>query len=154
MRFKEIILLSLLALWVVGCSSGGPQRPNATSQSAPDVKDSEGRTALMRAVDGGDSDGARKLVEQGADVNAQSPAGVTPLMNAAGMGKKELVELLIAKGADVNHKTSGNYTPLMQAALVGQIEIVKILLDAGADPSVADNSGRTAVRSCFLAPGR
>src|SRR6185295_17855882 len=145
MRGKEIILSSLLALSALACARTEPKPITASAPPpAAEVKDESGRTPLMRAVDSGETEGARKLIEDGADVNAETPAGVTALMNAAGMGNIVLVELLIKKGADVNHKTSGNYTPLMQASLVGQTEIVKILLDAGADPTIKDNAGRTA----------
>ena len=144
MRVKELIVLCLLAFSVVACSQSETKPDAPAASSTAEAKDETGRTPLMLAVDRRDTEGARKLIESGANVNAENPAGVTPLMNAAGMGNKELVELLIKKGADVNHKTSGNYTSLMSASLVGQTEIVKILLDAGADPNVKDNAGRTA----------
>ncbi|MEK6320525.1 MAG: ankyrin repeat domain-containing protein [Acidobacteriota bacterium] len=143
---KDTVLLLLLAFFLGACSNSSTANKNsAAPQPSLEAKDIEGNSALLRAVNSGDTVEVRRLVEAGADVNTASNSGVTPLMNAAGMGNKEAVELLIQKGADVNHRTSGNYTPLMQAALVGQTEIVKILLDAGADPSVKDAGGRTAI---------
>jgi len=144
---KDILLLLVLALLLGACSkssTGNKNSPAAAPQPGMETKDTEGNSALLRAVNTGDTFEVRRLVEAGANVNAENNSGVTPLMNAAGMGNKEAVELLIQKGADVNHRTSGNYTPLMQAALVGQMEMVKILLDAGADASVKDAGGRTA----------
>ncbi len=145
---KDTLLLLVLALLLGACgkSSTANKTPQAAAaQPGMETKDTEGKSALLRAVDAGDTFEVRRLVEAGADVNTQNNSGVTPLMNAAGMGNKEAVELLIQKGADVNHRTSGNYTPLMQAALVGQMEMVKLLLDAGADSSVKDTGGRTAI---------
>jgi ankyrin repeat protein len=142
---KDATILLLVALSFVGCSKSSTANKNTPPAPSIEAKDSEGNSALLRAVNSGDTIEVRRLVEAGADVNSASNSGVTPLMNAAGMGNKEAVEFLIKKGADVNHRTSGNYTALMQAALVGQIEIVKILLDAGADPSVKDAGGRTAI---------
>jgi len=143
---KDATLLLLLALSVVGCSK--PSTASKNAQAPPpslEAKDTEGNSALLRAVNSGDTNEVRRLVDAGADVNSASNSGVSPLMNAAGMGNKEAVEFLIKNGADVNHRTSGNYTALMQAALVGQTEIVKVLLDAGADPAVKDAGGRTAM---------
>jgi len=145
MMRKDATLVLLLALSFVGCSRSSTASKNTQAPPSLEARDSEGNSALLRAVNSGDTIEVRRLVEAGADVNSASNSGVTPLMNAAGMGNKEAVEFLIHKGADVNHRTSGNYTALMQAALVGQIEIVKVLLDAGADPSVKDAGGRTAM---------
>ena len=145
---KETMALMLLALLITACSHSSTSNKNSqpeTTQAANEVKDIEGNTPLLAAVNVGNGIEARRLIDEGVDVNAANNTGITPLMNAAGMGDKELVELLIKKGADVNHRTPGNYTPLMQAALVGQTEIVKILLDAGADPSVKDTGGRSAI---------
>jgi uncharacterized protein len=145
---KENMALILLALLIPACSHSSTSNKNSqaeTPQAANEGKDPEGNTPLLSAVNVGNGIEARRLVDEGADVNAANNTGITPLMNAAGMGDKDLVELLIKKGADVNHRTPGNYTPLMQAALVGQTEIVKMLLDAGADPSVKDTGGRTAI---------
>ena len=145
---KEIIAVGLLALLIAACSHSSTANKNTqggTAQNANEAKDPEGNTPLLAAVNAGNGVEARRLIDEGADINAANNTGITPLMNAAGMGDKELVELLIKKGADVNHRTPGNYTPLMQAALVGQTEIVKVLLDAGADPNVKDTGGRTAL---------
>ena len=146
---RSTSVLLLLSLSFIGCSHSTQSNDNAsspkTAESAAQTRDADGNTPLLNAVNKGDTDELRRLVEAGADVNAANDAGVTPLMNAGGMGNKEAVELLIQKGANVNHRTSGNYTPLMQAALVGNTEIVRILLDAGADPTVKDTGGRTAL---------
>jgi ankyrin repeat protein len=144
---KHVTALLLVSLSFIGCSgpSQSNQNASAPATAGTPAKDPDGNTPLLLAVNKGDTEEVRHLIEAGADVNAANNAGVTPLMNAGGMGNKEAVELLIQKGADVNHRTSGNYTPLMQAALVGQLEIVKILLDAGADPTVKDTGGRTAM---------
>ena len=145
---KEIMAVALLALLITSCShssTANKNTPGGTTQNANEAKDTEGNTPLLAAVNAGNGTEARRLIDEGADINVANNTGITPLMNAAGMGDKELVELLIKKGADVNHRTPGNYTPLMQAALVGQTEIVKVLLDAGADPNVKDTGGRTAL---------
>jgi ankyrin repeat protein len=118
--------------------------PSQPSKSEIEAPDSEGVTALLRAIQAGNTEEAQRLIDQGANVNAKTASGVTPLMNASGMGQSEIVKSLLDKGADVNARTPGNYTPLMTAALTGQTVIVQMLLDAGADVSVVDASGRSA----------
>ena len=79
MRRKEIILLGMLALSVVSCSSAEKPQGNApAAHPAAEVKDQGGRTPLMLAIDGGDIESAKKLIADGANVNAETPSGVTP----------------------------------------------------------------------------
>ena len=47
-------------------------------------------------------DGARLLVEAGADVNARQHGGYTPLHSAAQRGAIDLIDLLLAAGADTD----------------------------------------------------
>jgi ankyrin repeat protein len=148
LKQKLVLLFAIIAMF--GCA--GPaantqdegKSPARPSQAADEMRDVDGRTILMRTVETGDIEGAQRLIDAGADVNARSNSGVTALMTAAGMGHLDVTRLLLEKGADVNAKTPGNYTALMNAALTGQGEIVKVLLDAGADPNVKDVSGKTA----------
>ena len=70
-----------------------------------DVKDEEGRTALMHAADRDDVEVVEALLRSGADVrdiNKQNENGETLLMRATAGGKVELVKLLLDHGADVN----------------------------------------------------
>jgi ankyrin repeat protein len=147
MNSKDLLILVCATTWLAGCA--GSPSPTPSEGAKPDkaqveAPDQQGKTALMRAIEAGNTFEVRRLIDQGANVNARTESGVTPLMNAAGIGNKEIVQILMEKGADVNARTPGNYTVLMQAALVGQTEITKVLLDAGADPTVKDTSGRTA----------
>src|SRR4030095_9579257 len=90
---KDATLLLLLAL-IPGCSKSSTATKNAPAPPSVEAKDSEGNSALLRAVNNGDTTEVRRLVEAGADVNSSSNSGVTPLMNAAEMGNKEAVEYL------------------------------------------------------------
>lgn len=69
-------------------------------------------TPLHTAVKFNQSDIAKLLIAEGADVNAKTENEVTPLMLATFGGSMELVELLIAEGADVNAESSGQKTAL------------------------------------------
>ena len=80
--------------------------------------DSEfGVTALSWAALGDDTEIAKFLIEEGADVNAKSRDGSTPLHSAAFLGHAEIAELLIQKGAEVSPKNYRDETPLDASAV-------------------------------------
>ncbi len=96
-----------------------------------------GRTPLMFAALYGTSSDLAALLEQGADPNARSDAGLTALILAATDPAK--TQLLLAKHANVNVRSEDGRTALHVAAMSGQTAIVKRLIDAGA--SVNFNGG-------------
>jgi RNA polymerase sigma-70 factor (ECF subfamily) len=63
-----------------------------------DVRDSAGRTLLLRTVQQGHLDAAALLLRHGADVNARDHAGTTALRYAQNQGQPELVHLLRGYG--------------------------------------------------------
>jgi ankyrin repeat protein len=97
----------------------------------------DGRTPLMFAALYGSASDLTTLLEQGADPNARSDAGLTALILAATDSAK--TQLLLAKGADVNVRSEDGRTALHIAAMGGDTATVKRLLDAGA--SVNFNGG-------------
>ena len=84
---------------------------------------------LLSAVWDGDLAEVERLIEIGADVNAQDDYDMTALMWAANEGYTEIVELLIDAGADVNLQDEYGWTALMVAA---NTEIRELLKAAGA----------------------
>jgi hypothetical protein len=102
---------------------------------------------LLDASKKGDVEKVKKLLKEGADVNAKDRFGFTPLHYTALNGHIEIVKLLIERGADVNAKTNGGWTPLRFAAIYGHIEIVKLLIERGADVNAKDKDGRTPLHS-------
>ena len=58
----------------------------------------------------------KRLLNEGADVNARNQDGWTSLMMAALGGHLEVAKLLIDKGADVNAKNNAQGTALMVAS--------------------------------------
>ena len=60
-----------------------------------------GYSPLNQAIRHGDAVAARRILAQGADVNASAPDGTTPLHWAVHRDAGELVRLLIGAGADV-----------------------------------------------------
>ena len=80
----------------------------------------------------GQLDIVKKLVTDGANVNAKNESRRTPLAAAAANGNLSVVNFLLVQGADVNSEsTDGNLTrsALSSAAEKGHLEVVKALLN-------------------------
>jgi uncharacterized protein len=97
---------------------------------------------LMLAALGGQLDIARRLIEQGADVNK---TGWAPLHYAATRGHLDLMNLLLEKNAYIDAASPNGTTPLMMAAYYGTPSAVKLLLEAGADPMLRNQQDLTAI---------
>lgn len=97
----------------------------------------EGRTLLHLAVQQGDIDEARKLLEDCFDPNRPDIRGWTPLHLAASDAQPKMVQLLLESGANVNieDRYINKATPLYYAVRKGNLDIVKLLLMGGAEIS-------------------
>ena len=84
----------------------------------------------------------RALVELGEDVNAEGFAGQRPLHTHQ---NREDASLLLDFGADIEAKDSGGCTPLHYAAESEKIDFIKFLIENGADINARDNVKRTAL---------
>lgn len=78
------------------------------------------------------------LLENGAELNSETPDAGNALILAAEIGNLEAVQYLIGKGMNVNHLTKNRGTPLMHASIRGHDQVVSHLLKKGADPNLAD----------------
>ena len=97
------------------------------------------------AVQHGDMIRAKKMLVQGADVNAMDRFGRAPLMIASIKGNFQLAKLLIEKGADVDEKDKDGCTPIMGAAFYGQRGLINLLISKGANVNARDARGHTAL---------
>jgi ankyrin repeat protein len=85
----------------------------------------------------------RFLVENGANVNQQTPFG-TALMNAAkNPWNAEIIEFLLKSGADINICDRNGRSALFYAVVFADNETVMQLLAADADPEIKDINGKT-----------
>lgn len=87
----------------------------------------------------------RRLVSEGANVNAQSPNGWTPLILAAQRNRPDVLNLLINHPeTKVNESSSAGMTALKAAAQSGHLAATQVLLRHPAiDVNTQDAQGRT-----------
>lgn len=92
----------------------------------------------------GDREAVRRLLKQGADVNAVQGDGVTALHWAATKGDAELASMLVVAGANLRATTRfGGYTPLHVAAERGHTAVIGTLVKAGGDVNATTRTGAT-----------
>jgi uncharacterized protein len=131
---RTLALLTLAGALVVSASAG------ATIAHAWDP------SPIVDAARSGDADAVRKLIAQGADVNAAGGDGMTPLHWAAYHGDAALTQALLKAKASVSATTRlGDNTPLHIASRHGHGAVVAALLAGGAKPDVATSAGATAL---------
>lgn len=102
--------------------------------------------ALIRAIQEGDVDRIKRLVADGADVDAGSGDQWSPLMFAAFGYDVEMIKTLFGQGAEFNQSGGQGWTALMIATFEGHLEVVRALLECGAQVNAANNKGWTALR--------
>jgi len=105
--------------------------------------------AWQRAVEGGDAERVRALLEAGADVDARDRHGQTALMLAAHRGHRRVVEALLERAPRLDVTARLGLSALMLAVVAGHEEIARLLVGAGADRSLRGTgapgfAGRTA----------
>jgi ankyrin repeat protein len=107
---------------------------------------------LMAAVQDGDDDRVRTLLEHGANPSFRDAStGLTALHMAAGRGDTVVVRLLLEAGADVFTVDSrGGATPLHKAVQGGNLDTVRLLVDAGAFiDAPTSTTGHTPLTEAF-----
>jgi ankyrin repeat protein len=99
---------------------------------------------VAEAAQKGDLAAVRRLLKDGADVNAAAGDGTTALHHAAMRGDAEMTSVLLAAGANVRATTRlGGYTPLHLSAQRGYGDVIEALVKGGGDTNVATQTGAT-----------
>ncbi|KXJ87737.1 ankyrin repeat-containing domain protein, partial [Microdochium bolleyi] len=121
------------------------------------MRDSEGRTPLLRVAKGEMTDGlATLMIASGADVNDVDKQKNSALHYAAmsaalpEMGNTELVKILTEHGADHSIKNERGRTPLFKAVLFDHRERAGDLLELGSDLTTTDNHDRTPLYTAVI----
>src|SRR5262249_977138 len=120
-----------VAIFLPAGRSGFPSSPPRTVQTGDQGEPRPIAADLFPPIRNADAQAVRKLLDNGADVNARDPEGNTPLILASFYASPECLELLIEKGADVNSANKAGATPLIRAAT--DYEKTRLLVAAGAN---------------------
>lgn len=103
--------------------------------------------SLGDAVNAGDIEKVKLLIEKGENVNSKDSFG-RPLLNAAAAHNHiNILELLISKGANTNGRDQDGCTPLHTAAFWASKEISVILISKGAEINSRDKFGLTPLHA-------
>lgn len=105
----------------------------AFAQTAPSASEAAGYSGLHQAAQRGDIIAIRKLVTEGADVEARDVSLRTPLHIAAFASHEGAVSALIEAGADLEAYDSEDYDILTIAAVAGDLEMLNLILAQGAN---------------------
>ncbi|MBR9983340.1 MAG: ankyrin repeat domain-containing protein [Wolbachia endosymbiont of Homalodisca vitripennis] len=113
--------------------------------SYTDTRDHNGQTPLHYAIQSGNTEVAKYLIDHGANLNVHDNYYQktntkyvyykTPLHYAIESGNIEIAKYLIDRGANPNIQDAYSKTPLYSAIYSGNTEIVNYLLDHNADPN-------------------
>jgi len=107
---------------------------------------------LFKAVQNGDMEQVKVLIEDGANVNARANDGWTALLIAMDKEYMDIAEELINARADVNAKeNSCGLTVLMHAVASGDLAILRKIIKAGAN---LDAKGKWGWNALMVASGR
>lgn len=108
--------------------------------------DKTGETSLHLAARYARADAAKRLLDAGADANAQDNTGRTPLHAAVAADALGVFQILLRNRAtNLNARMHEGTTPLILAARLAIEGMVQDLISAEADINAADNSGKTAL---------
>ena len=103
---------------------------------------------LLEAVEEGDREALRSLLEENVDVNLAQADGTTALHWAAHRNDLEAAGLIIGADANVNAANDYGITPLSLACINRSDAMVEKLLQAGADPNSTQWTGETVLMTC------
>lgn len=109
------------------------------------LRNKQGRTALMFLAEESTPEVVRALIEAGAKVNLKDDDGETALMKSAALEDGAILQLLLEEKAKVNASNKFGETALMKAAEEGIAANVRALIMAGAEVDARDQEGESAL---------
>ncbi|KAG8161995.1 hypothetical protein KVR01_007760 [Diaporthe batatas] len=109
-----------------------------------DWRDDVGFTALSAAASKGAIDSAKRLLDEGADVESANNLGMTPLLIALNNGHTSLAQILVdVYKANPHHIDHRGWNAMHHSALSGGTEDARILLSWGVEAFTQNKNRRT-----------
>jgi ankyrin repeat protein len=144
---KTSLLRILLCLIILTCSGEVSAQIEAIDTSAylPPFFRGYLEYNLMIAAAAGYPSEIDRLINLGAEADAETAEGVTALIYAVANNREEAVRALVSHGADPDKITSERRTALFIAVSNNNISIAEILVRAGANIDFEDKYGATAL---------
>lgn len=109
------------------------------------VRTEEDGRSLVAAAAAGDAALVRRLLDEGAAVDARGPGRQTALLAAVEADDVEIARLLLDRGADINAQADNFDTPWMQAGALGRADILELMLGREPDFSIRNRFGGNAL---------
>ena len=106
-------------------------------------KNYDGITAIFIAVENGNVETVRTLLDFGAKINVRDQEKRTPLMRLDSDATPELVKLLLSYGAKINRVDKEENNVLHHVAVYVSGEVLQMLIDEGADIDAQNETGET-----------
>ncbi|XP_034834240.1 L-asparaginase 1 isoform X2 [Maniola hyperantus] len=103
-----------------------------------EVTDKVFSALLLYAIEHDDDRAIKKMLDMGADVNAENSEGKTVLHEAILKGNVPIIEYLLKNGANVHLKTRCGETPLLTAIHKDDHTVINLLKQCGAHLTSAD----------------
>lgn len=105
-----------------------------------------GETSLHLAARYARADAAKRLLDAGADANAQDFTGRSPLHASIAADAQGVFQILLRNRAtNLNARMNDGTTPMILAARLAIEGMVEELINADADINAADDHGKTAL---------
>jgi uncharacterized protein len=97
--------------------------------------------ALLLAVNQGNQEEIKKLLANGADIDATDERGRTSALIAVHTNQLAIFQLLVEHGANINIRDSRLDNPLLHAGAAGKLDFVKAAIEAGASTAITNRFG-------------
>jgi len=163
---RSPLLLGLVASFAYACATDGQiftavgahdhELTLELAEAGHDLeaRNEDGATPLIFAVFSDNLEGARILLEHGADPNARGERRWPSRSALFSAQDRPMIDLLLSHGADLELRDNEGQTALFWNATLGNTAVVRDLIAVGADVTVRDNRGNTAVAAASANPLR
>lgn len=117
-----------------------------------DWRDNQGYTALSAAASMGSIASAKRLLDEGADVESANDSGMTPFLISVDKGHTSLARMLVdIYRANPHHIDHRRLNAMHTSAARGSAEDIQMLLSWGIEAFARDENGRTPLHHAVLA---